>query len=553
MFPWLHQRPGHYLLLLLVTAALTLPNLGGPSLWDIDEGNNSEAAREMLESRNLVVPTFNYELRVDKPALLYWLQIGAYEVLGVNELSARLPSAMAALVAVLAAYELGRRMFGAAAGLLTGLILASTPAFCAAAHFANPDALLNACTILTFLCFWQTVSVPGRMRFVLLGACMGLAVLAKGPVGLILPFTVGSLYLLWNRQWHRLRDLRLLWGCLAFVLVAGPWYAWVGVETKAEFLSGFWTKHHWERFWTPLEHHNGPMYYYGFVLVLGLLPWSVFLGPTLWYGAKALWRSKDEASAGAETELAASRLLWCWIAVYLVFFSLAATKLPNYILPVYAPLAILTARYLDWWRTATFCPWRGVMASSLVLLAVLGASIGVALLWVGGALPGPRLHGGPIPALTAWSAVGAVLLVGGLVSGWYLVRHQRKKALVAVTVSAILFIGALGAGSSAVEPLKAPRSLAQTLPEDQTLQEIRVGSYEYFQPSLVFYCQREVERLNGPREVQDFLRGPLPSYLFVPATVWEDELRPRVRVPCRLLKRRHDLYRNCDVVVVTNR
>src|SRR5262245_32087958 len=126
MFRLPSGRSGHYLLLLLAWAALCLVNLGGPSLWDIDEGNNAECAREMYESDNWIVPTFNFFLRIDKPVLLYWLQMTAYRVCGVNEFAARLPSALAALAAVLLCYELGRQMFGAGAGFLAGLILAST-------------------------------------------------------------------------------------------------------------------------------------------------------------------------------------------------------------------------------------------------------------------------------------------------------------------------------------------------------------------------------------------------------------------------------------------
>src|SRR6266404_6318191 len=100
MFRLLYTRGGHHLSLFLLAVALYFPWLGAPSLWDIDEGNNAEAAREMLESENWVVPTFNYDLRVDKPALLYWLQMAAYKLHGVNEFSARLPSALAAFAAV---------------------------------------------------------------------------------------------------------------------------------------------------------------------------------------------------------------------------------------------------------------------------------------------------------------------------------------------------------------------------------------------------------------------------------------------------------------------
>src|SRR5436305_4856700 len=136
MFRRFDCRWGHWLLLATAWAVLCLPNLGAPSLWDIDEGNNSQCAREMLASGNWIVPTFNYEWRYDKPALLYWLQATAYRLFGVNEFAARLPSALAALGTLLVAYELGRRLFDATSALLAGLVLASAPLFCAAAHFA---------------------------------------------------------------------------------------------------------------------------------------------------------------------------------------------------------------------------------------------------------------------------------------------------------------------------------------------------------------------------------------------------------------------------------
>src|SRR5262245_35845327 len=228
----LDNRVGHGLLLTAVWAVLCLPNLGGPSLWDIDEGHNAEAAREMLECGSWVVPTFNFELRTDKPALLYWLQILAYQLFGVSEFAARLPSALAALLTVLLTYELGRRQFGLGVGLLAGLIVASTLLFAAAAHFANPDALLNTFTLLTMLAFWIGFDSGWRSWPVLAGASAGLAMLAKGPVGLVMPGAAALLFLFWSRRLRLLLESRLLLGTLACVLVALPWYAWVGADTK---------------------------------------------------------------------------------------------------------------------------------------------------------------------------------------------------------------------------------------------------------------------------------------------------------------------------------
>src|SRR5437868_10790935 len=130
-------------------------------------------------------------------------------------------------------------MFGAATGLLAGVLLASAVMFCAAAHFANPDALLTACTVLTFLCFWRGYARSGRIAFVSIGIATGLAVLAKGPVGLALPGAVILAFLGWSGRLRLLCDRRLVQGIAAFAAVALPWYIWVGTETKFEFLRRF--------------------------------------------------------------------------------------------------------------------------------------------------------------------------------------------------------------------------------------------------------------------------------------------------------------------------
>ena len=258
----LDNRFGHYALLGFVWAVLCLPNLGGPSLWDIDEGNNAECAQEMYESGNWIVPTFNYKLRLDKPALLYWLQASAYHVFGTNEFSARLPSALASLLALLIAYELGRCLFNRSAALLAGLVLASSVAFCAAAHFANPDALLNLCTLLTFWCLWNHYT-RGGWWLLGAGAACGLGMLAKGPVALVLPMTTALLFFLRRRELRRLWDPACWERPWCFCLVAAPWYVWVGVETKGEWLAGFFWKHNVERAIGAMENHSGPFFYYG--------------------------------------------------------------------------------------------------------------------------------------------------------------------------------------------------------------------------------------------------------------------------------------------------
>jgi 4-amino-4-deoxy-L-arabinose transferase-like glycosyltransferase len=558
MFRAFHTRPGHYLLLAAVTAALTLPGLGSVSLWDIDEGLNAEASREMLESDDWVVPSFNFQPRTAKPALLYWLQALCYRQFGVNEFAARLPSAVAALLSVLLTYELGRRMFGKTVGLLGGVILISTVQVCVLAHAATPDAVLLAALCLTFALFWHGYTYDRRLWLMTTGLGCGLAVLAKGPVGLVLPAAVVGYFLLARRESYRLFDRRLAVGVVVFLLVAAPWYVLVGVETRGRFLKAFWSRENVGRFAAAMEGHSGPPYYYLVTLLVGLTPWCVLLGPALWDALRVARSSRrvpceDDSSRGTRLEPRATTFLIAWVAVWVGFFSIAQTKLPNYVLPAYPPLALLTASFLDRWRRGEVRAPDWVWAGSLGCLALIGAVTGAGLLVAGGTVPVPALAGRTLPGLGNWAWVGLVPVAGAAAAAWYL-RHDRRGRLVAsLAAAAVLFIGAFAAfPPRAVDAQKAPRPLVAAAGACRPGAEVRVAALDYFQPSLVFYCRREVEQLATDRQALDFLRGPLPAYLFCPAAVW-DRLSVQVRGPVTLLARHRDLYRNFDVVVVTNR
>jgi 4-amino-4-deoxy-L-arabinose transferase-like glycosyltransferase len=536
MFHKLDNRAGHYGLLAIVWVILCLPNLGGPSLWDIDEGNNAECAQEMYESGNFIVPTFNYKLRLDKPVLLYWLQALAYHVYGINEWAARLPSALAALPALLVVYELGRRLFDRSTALLAGLILASSIAFCAAAHFANPDALLNLCILLTMWCFWEHYT---RRGWWLLGAgaACGLGMLAKGPVALVLPMATATLFLLVRHELRRWCDPRLLGAVLVFVFIAAPWYVWVGLETKGEWLAGFFWKHNVERAVGVLENHGGPFFYYGLVLLVGLAPWSIFLGPTVWH-------ARSQRAGGTQ-------FLFCWAAVWLVFFTVVRTKLPNYILPAYPALALLTASFLDDWRRGRIVLPAWVMPVGVASLALAGIGVSVGLLIVGNALP-LALPGRRLPGLEREAWLGGVLLIGAAAAAWCIRRDRRDGLIGCVAAAGIVFLVALACwGLDLVDGFKAPRPLAQALPEDHLRREVQVGAIDYFQPSLVFYCQRQVHCPEDPVRILHFLYTPLPVYLFVRAETWR-QLRALAPASYHLVARRRDLYNDREVLLVTN-
>jgi 4-amino-4-deoxy-L-arabinose transferase-like glycosyltransferase len=566
MLRHLNHRCIHYAILTAMCLALYLPNLGAPSLWDIDEGNNVEAMREMLAADNWHVPTFNFQLRVDKPALLYWLQIFASLAFGIGEFAGRLPSALAALATVFTTYELGRKMYGSSAGLCAAAALASAAMFCAAAHFANPDALLVACTALTFFFFWAGLKLSGRIWFVPVNVMMALAVLAKGPVGVALPVTVIVLYLVLARQTRLLLNRAVFYGAATFLAVALPWYIWVGVDTKFVFLRGFIGTHNFGRFFSSMEGHTGPVYYYLGVLALGFAPWSVFLLPLGWHLYRS-WKNRTAsaaptgggpwvdapAPATADRQLHPELFLLCWSAVYLVFFTISRTKLPNYILPMYPALALLIGRFLAEWSAGRATPPVWMMRLSFACLALIGVSTVVGLLLVGGVIPTPLLRGHYFPELAGWAWLGILPIAGAAFAAWCAHRGQRSLATIAMTSLAVLFLAPLtGSATRIFDHYKAPEPLAELIHVHQSERDVRVAAFDYFQPSLVYYCRREVTPLGGDFQACEFLRTPIQVFLITPAATW-DRLATQVRVPCQVLGKRWDMYRNCEVVVVTNR
>ncbi len=536
------HRLTHYLLLAATWAVVTLPNLGAHSLWDMDEGVNAECAREMYEGRAWVVPTFNWELRTAKPILSYWLQHVSFLIFGVSEWSARFPSALLGLGTILVTYELGRRMFDAATALLAGIALASTLQFSLLSHAATPDAPLIFFTMLTIYLFWIGHEDGRRNWMIWPAVACGLAVLSKGPIGLALPGLTILLYFIWNRELRRVFDTKLLVGILVWALVAVPWYLYVQSETRGAYLQKFLEYENVSRFNTAMEGHSGQFYYYLGAIVVLFAPWSSLIGVTFWYAIKGAW-------SGLRPE----RFLLLWFVVYLVFFTSAATKLPNYIAPLYPALALLTARFLVRWRSGELTPAKWVMPLGVAGVTLTGVLFVLGLLIASGQIAVPIADMRQFPGLEVWALIGLVPLVAAGVMAWCVRTNNRNGFVIALAVAAVGLIGLIAAGPVlVVDQYKAAKYLVQNSGAHQPECDIRLAAAAYFQESVVFYAERRVERLYSAADAVEFLMTPRPGYLFVPEKEWEEQVRPRVTVPVRVTAKHYDFYRHAVILVVTN-
>lgn len=323
--------PGATALLLALAAALLLFRLGDVPLLGPDEPRYARVAAEMARRGDLVTPTLQGRPWLEKPALYYWMAGGAFALLGENEMAARLPSVLAGLLLVGSTALFGARIHGRAAGLHSGFILATSVLPFAYARAASMDMLLAASvTVATGLAGLRLLGIAGPGAMMAAGAFAGLATLAKGPLGLLLPAMVAIGYVAVRREWSSLRPRSALGAGLAFVAVAAPWYLAIVRAQGRAFIDVFLLDHNLARLTSTVHHHPGPAYYYLPVLLLGLVPWTGFVLPGL-----ALVRPRRRP---------ADLFVLLWLLLTLVFFSMAGSKLPGYILPCLPPLALLMGR-----------------------------------------------------------------------------------------------------------------------------------------------------------------------------------------------------------------
>jgi len=377
-------------LLLALVAALLLLRLGAVPLLGPDEPRYARVAVEMERAGEWVTPTLQGEPWLEKPPLYYWAAGLAYRAIGENETAARLPSVVAAVVMVGATALVGARLFGAAVGLHAGFVLGLSLLPFAYGRAASMDMLLAACvTVAQGLIALRLLGIAGRLAMPVAGVFIGLGLLAKGPLGLLLPVLATGSYLLLARDRDAWRRILSPAAMILAAAVALPWYVMAWRENGQAFVDVFLLNHNLQRFTSTIHRHPGPFYYYVPIALLGLAPWSGLVGP-------AFARIRPRTS-GAE------RLVLLWFLVPFVFFSLAGSKLPGYILPCLPPLALLMGRLADTWTREG--AGSGGRVASLVGLAVSACVAAAPLVLRGQGDP----HWRALGPLGAWSLIVAFL------------------------------------------------------------------------------------------------------------------------------------------------
>ncbi len=345
------SKPARAWPLLLFAAVIVfyLYGLGHLPLVGPDEPRYAQVAREMFERGDMVTPTLGGHTWFEKPALLYWMMMAGYKLFGVSEWAARLGPALCGLLTVFLIYWVGRRIEGTGEqesengpGPWGAVALASSAGLIVFSRAASFDVVVTATTALALSCFFVAELETSRKRRLWLlaafHAAVGLSLLAKGLVGVVVPFGVVGLYYLLRREWPR-RDflLSLLWGVPLSILIAGLWYGPVIARHGWTFVDEFFIQHHFARFVSNQYRHPQGFYFYLPIMLALALPWTACLIAELAQARRWKWREPSAESRARVFALA-------WLAMPVLFFSVSRSKLPGYVLPA-LPGALLLAGF----------------------------------------------------------------------------------------------------------------------------------------------------------------------------------------------------------------
>ncbi len=360
--------------LLAICTVMFWWRLGHLPLIDPDEPFYAQTTTEMVKGNEWLTPTIFGERQFEKPIFFYWQSMIAQKIFGQTELAARVPSALAGTLLVFLTWVFGRRMFSPRAGFCAAVVLATGVEYAFMSRLMLTDIFLALCISASVFCFWlATEEEDKRDRWMILHfVASALAMLTKGPVGLLVP-TLGSICYLWltgKRSPWRGKGLWL--GLLAWLLIAGPWYGSMFAKYGMEYWHRFFVHENWERLTSAEHKHSNHWWYYLMILVAGNLPWIPLL-------IAAIVRTVKDIKVDRRM-----LFLVCWFVPNLIFFTICNSKLPTYTFFLFVTLALVMGHTLDQWIGKGF---RGkgerILVAALAILQtvlVLGAASAVTLM-----------------------------------------------------------------------------------------------------------------------------------------------------------------------------
>ncbi|HPB38312.1 MAG TPA: glycosyltransferase family 39 protein [Syntrophorhabdus sp.] len=348
-----HKGLKNLIYLVLIVVPLFSFGLTNHGLWSADEPRVAEIGREMALTGNWAVPMLNQRPFLEEPPLYYATLALTFKALGVSDRVARIPSAIFAFATVLVLFFTVNFLFGPQIALFSGIILATTGEYFRVAHTVIVDSALTffiACAMSLFIVGYLSDSNRKKLLcYILLYISCTFAFYTKGFIGIVIPGLGILSFLVADKNIKEIIKMRLWLGILIFLVLTLPWFITLWQQGGKEHLDVFLLHNHLQRFLPgkfsgtisgEASGHHHPFYYYLIEFPVGFLPWSLLLVPVFIH---AFSRSDKSETPPEKGRLLAK----CWFFAGIVFLSAASTKRTLYLMPIFAPMALLTSLYVE--------------------------------------------------------------------------------------------------------------------------------------------------------------------------------------------------------------
>ncbi|MDI6731152.1 MAG: glycosyltransferase family 39 protein [Candidatus Margulisbacteria bacterium] len=487
-------------ILLLLSAFLYFFMLGNFSLYNAAETTYGEFIKQIRLTGDWLTMHYNGQIIFDKPPLYFWLAAITTYIIGFNEFAIRFWAAFCGVLTVITTYFLGKKFYNERVGFLSGIIVMTAFQFLIQSRIAELDIVLTLCITLALLCFYIGYTEGKTKYYWGFYVATAFATLIKGIIGLALPGFAIFLFLLIKKDLPRLKEMKILPGLLIYLIISAPWYIAEGVlhgSMFTEFVVGFLFL---SRFQSVVSGHPGPWYYYFLALILGFAPWSHFLP----YAFIRTWRQGRRSFTNdlRLTTYDQKLLMLCFIIPIFIIFSLAKTKLPNYVLPLYPFLAIMVAKlWDDFWGEEKNRLWKG-MAVANGLLAVV-----VILIIIGFILLGTNQYAGPYrEQLWQLQLLAGILVAGSSISILAFFCRQYKVSFYALPAMVFIITFVLTTLTlPTVEKYKGEKELGQLIGQNLKPGQ-KIAAYDTGnRPGIVFYNSQPIIFLQNHNQLITFL------------------------------------------------
>jgi 4-amino-4-deoxy-L-arabinose transferase-like glycosyltransferase len=489
------------LLIVILAIAVNFANIGGLDIYALDEAKNAEAAREMFESGDYVVPYYNYQLRTDKPPLHYYFMSAGYAIFGVNAFGARFFSSIMAVLTILITYLFASKHFSPKTGLNAALVLLASLHFAMQFHMSVPDPYLIFFMTWAFYSFYEAYQSNSKWHLLAFYFAIGCGLLTKGPIALGLTGLTALIFLIVQKDFKLKTIVRLqpIGGVILALLIAIPWFYAVHIQTDGVWTEEFFFKHNFSRFSDSMEGHSGsPLVTLAFVFGLGMLAFLPFSLQSL----KHVWENRKE-----------SALIYIGIAamVIVVFFAISSTKLPNYTVPAYPLLAILIGHYISQLNEKWFSKLGNriglIFYATLLITFPIGIYFGLA---------GDK-------SLAHLNSLGFYFIPLAGLGIYILIQTFKRKSIERILwmnictwiVTVVLFFHLIFPQVDAENPV---RKTLPTMDTDQTL-----IAFKRLNPAFVFALQREIPMMDDLEEIKIRMASS-PSGYIISRTEFQEEL-----------------------------